>query len=111
MIPVVMSFTTVKTFTLPLPFIFVSIAENRHFQQFFSYIMATSFSGGRSLPSQQQDFDPTLVHGWHGWSNVAVGMPTFAPRWANVSNPSVGLIWLAQCWHDVRFLMVKCVAD
>ena len=53
------------------------------------------------FPSQQQDVDPTLVHGRHGWSNVAVGMPTFAPRWANVSNPTVGLTWLAQYWHDV----------
>ena len=55
----------------------------------------------RGYPSQQQDVDPTLVHGWHGWSNVAVGMPTFAPRWANVSSPTVGLIWLAQCWYDL----------
>ena len=39
------------------------------------------------IPSQQQDVDPTLVHGRYGWSNVAVGMPTFAPCWVDMVGP------------------------
>ena len=64
------------------------VCDNHVWEFYRKYIFLHIF------PSQQQDVDPTLVHGRHGWSNVAVGMPTFAPHWANVSNPTVWLIWL-----------------
>ena len=137
----------------------------RHFQQYFSYIMATIFSGGGSRSTRREpptmgkqlvnfitcgcessapffviykaganprrigdrlvwvvrSSDLTPQSATRRWSNVGTWLAWLVerrswhanvrPRWANVSNPTVGLIWLAQCWQNVWFFMVKCVAD
>ena len=82
-------------FTEPLCFILIYCVE-RHFQQYFSYIMATSFSGGRSQSTWREP--PTM--GKQLVSFITCGCESSAPFFTKPgSNPRrIGdrLVWVVR---------------